>query len=129
MGSNGCEPVVLRLIGVRKNLLVTHSVPLGDLWLTGCWDCTGLYIVAAGFGWVCTVLMFSWCFPGFRVEWVKALLVNVCYGTAKSAEIVSRDMWVSTGQRFCCLGRIPRLSLNQHSLYVGAVRTDGAEIP
>ena len=26
------------------------------------------------------------------VECVKALLVNVCYGTAKSTEIVSRDM-------------------------------------
>ena len=23
--------------------------------------------------------------------------------------------------RFCCSGRIPRLSLNQHSLYVGVV--------
>ena len=31
---------------------------------------------------------------------------------------------------FCCSGRIPRLSLNQHSLYVGvgAVRRYGAEI-
>jgi len=36
------------------------------------------------------------------VECVKALLVNVCYGTAKSADTVSRDMWVSTGQHADC---------------------------
>ena len=35
---------------------------------------------------------------------MKALLVNVCYGTAKSAEIVSRDMLVSTGQHTDCTG-------------------------
>ena len=32
------------------------------------------------------------------------LLVNVCYGTTKSAEIVSRDMRVSTGQHADCAG-------------------------
>ena len=34
----------------------------------------------------------------------KALLVNVGYGAAKSAEIISRDMWVSTGQHADCAG-------------------------
>jgi len=38
------------------------------------------------------------------VEFVKDLLVNVCYGTAKSSEIISRDMWVSTGQNADCAG-------------------------
>jgi len=38
------------------------------------------------------------------VECVKALLVSVCYGTAKSAEIGSSDMWVSTGQHADCAG-------------------------
>ena len=38
------------------------------------------------------------------VECVKALLVNVCYGTAKSAEIGSRDMRVFTGQHADCAG-------------------------
>jgi len=33
---------------------------------------------------------------------VKALLVNVCNGTVKSAEIGSRDMRVSTGQHADC---------------------------
>ena len=47
-GVNGCETIVLRLIDVRKKLVVTR-------------DRTGVDIVAAGFGWVCTVLMFSWC--------------------------------------------------------------------
>jgi len=56
VGSNGCETIVLRLIDVRKKL-----VPLGDLWHGGCWDHTGVDVVAAGFGWVFTVLMFSWC--------------------------------------------------------------------
>jgi len=59
VGSNGCETIVLRLIDVRKKLVVTRSVPLGDLWLAGCWDRTGVDVVAAGFGWVCTVFMFS----------------------------------------------------------------------
>ena len=45
---------------------------------------------------------------GVWVECMKALLVNVCNGTAKSAEIGSRDMWVSTGQHADCAGgRIP----------------------
>jgi len=35
---------------------------------------------------------------------VKDLLVNVCYGTAKSAEIVSRDMRISTRQHADCAG-------------------------
>ena len=61
MGSNGCETIVLRLIDVRKKLMVTRSVPLGDLWPAGRWNHTGVNVVAAGFGWVCTVLMFSGC--------------------------------------------------------------------
>ena len=43
------------------------------------------------------VLIFSWC-------GLNHLLVDVCYGTAKSAEIVSRDMWASTGQHADCAG-------------------------
>jgi len=46
---------------VRKKLVVTHSVPFGDLWPADCWDRTGVDVVAAGFGWVSTLLMFSWC--------------------------------------------------------------------
>ena len=38
------------------------------------------------------------------VECVKALLVNVCNGTTKSAEIGSRDMRDSTGQHADCAG-------------------------
>ena len=39
---------------------------------------------------------------------MKALLVNVCNDTAKSAEIGSRDMRFSTGQQVDCTGgRIP----------------------
>jgi len=30
--SNGCETIVLRIINVRKKLVVTLSVLLGDLW-------------------------------------------------------------------------------------------------
>jgi len=60
-GVNGCETIVLRLIDVRKKLVVTHSVPIGDYWPASCWDRTGVDVVAAGFGWVYTVLMFSWC--------------------------------------------------------------------
>ena len=42
------------------------------------------------------------------VECIKALIVNVCYGTAKSVEIVSKDMRVSTAQHAdCAWGRIP----------------------
>ena len=44
--SNGCETIVLRLVEVRKKLVVTGSVPLGDLWPPGCWDRTGVGIVA-----------------------------------------------------------------------------------
>ena len=45
---------------------------------------------------------------GVKVECVKDLLVNVCNGTSKSAETVSRDMQVSTGQHADCAGgRIP----------------------
>ena len=50
----------------------------------------GVDIRAAGIG--CINVFVMW------VECVKTLLVNVCYGTAKSAEIGSRDMRVSTGQ-------------------------------
>jgi len=38
--------------------------PFGAAWrfvAGGCWDRTGVDVVAAGFGWVCTVLMFSGC--------------------------------------------------------------------
>jgi len=38
------------------------------------------------------------------VDCVKDLSVNVCNGTAKSAEIGSRGMWVSTGQHADCVG-------------------------
>ena len=38
------------------------------------------------------------------VECMKVLLLNVCYCTAKAAEIVSREMWVSTGQLVDCAG-------------------------
>ena len=55
---------------------------------------------------------------GVWIECVKALLVNVCNGTAKSAESGSRDIRVSTGKRAdcacllaCSSGKIPRLSL------------------
>jgi len=75
--SNGCETIDLRFIDVRKKLEVTRSVPLGDLWLASCWDRTGLYSINVFVVWV---------------ECVKDLLVNVCNGTAKSAEIGSRDM-------------------------------------
>jgi len=61
VGSNGCETTVLRLIDVRKKLVATRSVPLGDLWKAGYWDRTGVDVVAAGFDCVCTLLMFSWC--------------------------------------------------------------------
>jgi len=59
VGSNGCETIVLQLIDVRKKF--PRSVPLWDLWPVGCWDRTGVDVVAAEFGWVCTVLMFSGC--------------------------------------------------------------------
>jgi len=51
------QPIVgsnLRLIDVRKKLVVTRS----DLWPAGCWDRTGVDVIATGFSWVCTVLMF-----------------------------------------------------------------------
>ena len=51
----------VRLIDVRKKSVITRSVPLGDLWLAGCWDRTGVDVIAARFGWVCPVLMFLWC--------------------------------------------------------------------
>jgi len=60
VGSNGCEAIVLRLIDMREKLVVTRAVTLDDLWPAGCWDRIG-DVVAAGFGWVGTVLMFSWC--------------------------------------------------------------------
>ena len=34
-----------------------RSVSLGDLWPAGCWDCTGVDVVAAGF-------VLYWCFRG-----------------------------------------------------------------
>ena len=60
-GSNGCVIIVHRLIDERNKLLVTRSLPLGELWPAGCWDRTCVDVVAAGFGWVCSILMFSWC--------------------------------------------------------------------
>jgi len=59
VGVNGCETIVLRLIDERKKLVVTRSVPLEDLWPIGCWDRTGVDVVAAVFDWAYTVLMFS----------------------------------------------------------------------
>jgi len=61
VGSNGYEAIVLRLIDVQEKSVVTRSVPLDDLRPAGCWDRTVVDIVAAEFGGVCTVLMFSWC--------------------------------------------------------------------
>ena len=46
---NGCETIDLRFTDVRKKSVVTRSVPLGDLWPAGCWDRTGVDVVAAGF--------------------------------------------------------------------------------
>ena len=37
------------------------------------------------------------------------------YEVALTFSVVGEEFW------FCCSGRIPRLSLNQHSLYVGVV--------
>ena len=48
--SNGCETIDLRFIDVRKKLVVTRSIPLDNLWPAGCWDRTGVDIVAARFG-------------------------------------------------------------------------------
>ena len=73
MGSNGYEAIDLRFIDARKKLVVTRSVPFGDLWTADYWDRTGVDVVAAGFGWVCARInvFVAW------VECVKALLVNV----------------------------------------------------
>ena len=59
--SNGCETFDLRFIDVRKKLVAIRSLPLGDLWPAGCWVRTGVDVVPAGIGWICTVLIFSWC--------------------------------------------------------------------
>ena len=73
-------------------------MPLGGFWSASCR--TGVDVRTAGLD--CINVFVVW------IECVKALLVNVCYGTARSAEIVSRDMWVSTGQHADCAGgRIP----------------------
>ena len=49
-------------------------MPLGDLWPAGCWDRTGVVVVAAGFCWVCTVLNFfrgvGWVCERFVGEYV-----------------------------------------------------------
>ena len=50
VGSNGYETIDLRFIDLRKKLVVTRSVPLGDLWPAGCWDRMDVDVVAAGFG-------------------------------------------------------------------------------
>jgi len=84
---------------------------LGGFWPTSYWRRTGVDIRAAWLG--CINVFVVW------VECVKVLLVNVCYGTAKSADIVSRDMWVSTGQHADC-----DVLLIQHSL-----NCDGVEFP
>jgi len=59
--SNGCETIDLRLIDMPKKLVIARSMRLGDLWPAGCWDRTGVDVVAAGFGWLCTVLIFLGC--------------------------------------------------------------------
>jgi len=64
--ANGCEIIVLLLIDVRKKSVFTHSVPLGDLWTAGCWDCMGVDVIAAGF-------VFNWCFCG--VGWMSESFV------------------------------------------------------
>ena len=77
----GCGIIVHRLIDVRNMLVVIRSVALGDL--LGSHGCRcrnrgvrlGLYSINVFVVWV---------------ECVKVLLVNVCYGTAKSAEIGPR---------------------------------------
>jgi len=71
MGSNGCGIIVHRLIDVRKKLMVTRSVPLGDLWLAGCWDRTGVDVIAAGFGLYCiNVFVVSWMCKSFVSEYL-----------------------------------------------------------
>ena len=114
MCSNRCEPIVLRLVDVRKMLVVTGSVPLGDLWPTGCWDRT--------------VLLGLYCFNVFVVwfECVKSLLVNVCNGTARSAdqgtlESPLDNTLIVVGLLFSCSERISRLSIIRDSLYVRVV--------
>jgi len=95
VGSNGCETIILRLIDARKQLVITRVAGrlLGShgcrcrsrgVWL-------GLYSINVFVVWV---------------ECVKALLVNVCNGTAKSAEIGSREMRVSNGQHADCAGLV-----------------------
>ena len=62
-----------------------HAIaPFGSFRPASCSRRTGVDIRAAGFG--CINVFVVW------VECVKALLVNVCYGTGWSAEIVSRDI-------------------------------------
>ena len=92
MGSNGCETIYLRFIDVRKKFVGFVACRL--LGSHGC-RCRSRGV---WFGLYCINVFVVW------VDCVKALLVNVCYGTAKSAEIVSRDMWVSTGQHADCAG-------------------------
>ena len=57
-------------------------MPLGDLWPASYWDHTGVDVGAAGLGFYCINVFVVW------VECVKVLLVNICCGRAKSAEIV-----------------------------------------
>jgi len=59
----GHEYMVKAAVTGQRNMfsVVTRSVSLGDLWPAGCWDRTGVDVVAAGFSWVCILLMFSWC--------------------------------------------------------------------
>ena len=84
-GVNGCETIVLRLIDVRKKLVVTRSMPLGDLLGSHGCRCRSPGIWLGLYG----INVF-----GVWVECMKDLLVNVCNGTAKSAKIGSRDMLV-----------------------------------
>ena len=56
----------------------------------------GVDVRASGFGYI-----------NVFVVCVKAWLVNACNSTAKSAEIGSRDMWVSSGQHAVCAGVRP----------------------
>jgi len=113
--SNGCETIDLRFIDARKKLVVTRSVPLAWGFVAG--------RLLGSYGYICRsrglcLGLYGINVFGVWVECVKDLLVNVCYGTAKSAEIGSRDMRVSTGQhayyavgvpfinRFVCVGGV-----------------------
>ena len=69
----------LRFIDVRKKLVLTGSVPLGDLWPAGCWNRTGVDVVAAGYGWglYTTLIILGGEFPFiYRFVCVRGVLVG-----------------------------------------------------